>query len=263
MKKNVFRKYSVNEEFLDEINAVNSFFIGLMASDGNLRKKGNTFSLSQSGVHGKQLLYQIMEWLSYNGKIYEHTTTYKKSYEIVVSSEKLREKLLEHNVIPIKSYEYFYNGKAMLRPFLQGYIEGDGCVGIYDSGTSNYYYISFFGNKKFKESISTLLPVIPKCQEKNNGYYEIKFHGQSGIDFSNWLWENPVYKDSPKYIKYRKYLNYQCLTTRWHHYKNLNSEIVKMIEKGTPLKQIAKDLDIKRRTVYNLKYNIKNGRGTY
>lgn len=265
-----YKKYSVNENFLDEINEISSFFIGLMASDGNITNKinpkcrSNTFSLSQSGDNGLNLIKQIYNWLSYNGKIYHRKTTSKIAHSISISSIKLIQKLSEHNITPNKSSTYFYNGKATLKPFLQGYVEGDGCVGIYNYGKNNpYFYISFFGNEEFKKSVIDLLPIKPNCRKVNDGYYEIKFLGRRGIEFSNWLWEVPVYEDSEKYKKFLYFKNNILKNTKYYKFHELNLLINKMLKEGIPPKKISEDLNIKRQTVYNLTRNNKNGRNTY
>lgn len=265
-----YKKYSVNEYFLDEINDVSSFFIGLMASDGNITNKKNSkcrtniFSISQSGDNGLDLIEQVKRWLSYSGKIYHIKTTHKVAHQISISSIKLIKKLLEHNIKPNKSFTYSYNGKAILKPFLQGYIEGDGCVGVYNNGKNNtYFYISFFGNEEFKKSIIDLLPIEPNCREVNDGYYEIKFLGNKGIKFCDWLWETPVYKESKKYKKYLHFKNTVLKNARYYKFHILNSEINKMLSDGTSPKEISEVLEIKRRTIYNLTYNNKNGRNTY
>jgi|ERR1035437_652394 hypothetical protein len=257
------KKYSVDEKFLNKINSINSYFIGLMASDGNIKKNLNSFSLSQSGDNGLNLIEEIYKWLKYTGKIYHRKTTHKIAHSIDITSKELVQNLIKHNITPNKSFTYYYNGKALLKEFLQGYIDGDGCVGIYNSNTTKYYYISFFGNQFFKDSIINLLPIKPTCHEVNSGYFELKFFGKKGIEFSDWLWEKPIYNNSLKYNKYLLFKNSKYMNTKYYYYGKLNLKINEMINNGFSTNEITKKLNIKKRTIYNLKYNQKNGRNTY
>jgi hypothetical protein len=257
------KKYTVNENFFDEVNKVNSFFVGLMASDGNIRKNLNSFSISQSGKDGLVLINNVRKWLEYNGVVYHTKTTNKTAHSITITSPVLVKKLIEHNIIPNKSSKFYYNNKSYLNEFLQGYVEGDGCVGIYKKNGIEYYYISFFGSENFKESIISLLPIKPKYYRINDRYFELKFFGRKGIEFSNWLWENPVYSNSVKYNKFIDFKNNKYSNRKHQIYGDLNIKIINMLNNGHLPKEIACHLNINRRTIYNLKYNKKNGRNTY
>jgi len=257
------KKYSVNELFFSDVNSINSFFIGLMASDGNINKNLNSFSISQSGDNGLKLIDTICKWINFNGVTYHNNTTHKIAHNITVTSKKMVKNLIEHNITPNKSSTYSYNNKALFNEFLQGYVEGDGCVGIYKKNGIEYYYISFFGNENFKESIIDLLPIKPTCYRINEKYFEMKFFGRKGIEFSNWLWKNPVYLNSSKYNKFIAYNTNKYVNCRHQIYHNLNSKILRMINEGLTIKEITELLNISKRTIYNLNYNKKNGRNTF
>lgn len=262
IKRQFRRKYHVNENFLDDINDINSYFIGLMASDGNVKKNLKCFTISQSGDNGLKLMKKICEWLEYDGIIYQTKTTNKISYSVTITSSKLINMLISHNISPQKSSTYFYNKVANLKAFLQGYIDGDGCVGIYEKNKIKYIYISFFGNQFFKDSIIDLLPTKPTQYKNNNGYFELKFFGRKAISFCEWLWENPVYLEGIKFGKFYEFKN-SYINTKHQKYHDLNLKIIDMLKFNIPIKEISLNLNINKRTIYNLKHNIKNGRGTF
>lgn len=87
--------------------------------------------------------------------------------------------------------------------------------------------------------------------------------GRRGIEFSNWLWETPVYEDSEKYKKFLYFKNNILKDTKYYKFHKLNLLIYKMIKDGIPPKKISEELNIKRQTIYNLTRNNKNGRNTY
>jgi hypothetical protein len=62
------RKYHVNDSFLDSIDHLQAWFLGLMASDGCICSK-NQFSLSQSGNHGLKLIESVQNILGHTGNI--------------------------------------------------------------------------------------------------------------------------------------------------------------------------------------------------
>jgi hypothetical protein len=261
-KGRFIKKYSINENFFNIINEKNSFIIGLMASDGNIRND-KVFSISQSGERGLHLIKTICNWMDFNGVITSNPTTHQTSYTITVTAEKIVNELHKHNITTNKTKTYKFHDEILLKEFLQGYIEGDGCVGIYDSSTTLYYYISFFGNKEFIMEIVKYIPFESKLREINTDYLEIKFLGENGLKFSEWLWQTPVYKESSKYLKFLDFKENYYPKTKYYKYRNLNKLILEMLENGNQPKQIANELNVKVKTVYNLKHNKKNGRGTY
>lgn len=82
------------------------------------------------------------------------------------------------------------------------------------------------------------------------------------FSFCEWLWENPVYLEGIKFGKFYEFKN-SYINTKHQKYHDLNLKIIDMLKFNIPIKEISLNLNINKRTIYNLKHNIKNGRGTF
>lgn len=262
MYKNDTRLFNVNDNFLSNLYAPQYWFIGLMASDGNVSK--NQFSLSQSGDDGKILIEYVNKMLKSNYKICEIKTDCKISYSLHITSKKIINKLKKFNIIPNKTLIYKYPTNIPLKYvscFLAGYVEGDGCITITKGKNGNgCLCASFVGTKDFIYSVSELIPIKGSVRKHNSSsVYEIRWNGEKAIKFCDWLYSNKslyhsykyknyikgkeIFENSPK-EKYRK-IKEQVLSD----FKNKN--IVSIAE-------YIKNFDINERTIYAWRKKWKN-----
>lgn len=99
--------------------------------------------------------------------------------------------------------------KKLIKHFIRGYFDGDGCVGIYDKKrktmTSKIVYISLLGTKEFLEGVRLHSPIQFGNYVKNNGSEKtlvLSTAHKKAYIFLKWL-----YQDSTIYLnrKYNKY----------------------------------------------------------
>lgn len=254
-------KFHVNNNFLDVIEPVQAWFLGLMASDGCVISD-NALSLSQSHSHGRELLQKIKDLLEFEGNI----TKYKNSFRIHITSRKLVKKLSEYNIVNRKSLIYQYPealDKTLFKYFLRGYFDGDGSIGAYRKSSAKDHHqsmlvASFVGTHKFIDRCAELIPFNKASFMSKPNVKEFRFNGWKAVEFCEWLYK-PSIEDIPIYYKEEIYKNYKIEypITEFHHYLALEEEAKNLFlaSDGTfkSVKDIASTLNVNWRQVYTWK----------
>lgn len=124
------RKYPLNEHFFDVENENMAYVLGLLASDGTIRKDSNEvkLTLAEQDVELLNLLYQNIGGRPI--KIYEDSKGYKNA-TWSFSSQHIKQKLAEYNIIPQKTFNFYFPTNLDKRywiDFIRGFFDGDGSV---------------------------------------------------------------------------------------------------------------------------------------
>lgn len=202
------RLYNLNDNFLDELNPIQCWFLGLMASDGYVNSINNTIGIAQSGEEGLKLISYLKNMLNFNGKIYSSKTKSKNSYKIQFTSEKLLKKMEEYNIVPNKTKTYtipeeILNDLNKLKYFLRGYIDGDGSVGIY----KNMLTINFVCNHNMFNQLKDLNIFKNAFLSKRDNVCEFRFNGINAVKFGDIVYDENI--DIYKHYKIEKFLDYK------------------------------------------------------
>jgi len=207
--KNFKRIYSVYDSFLDEETPEKYYYLGLMSSDGNVSK--STISINQSNSHGKELISWLRQILKSDSVIYESKNKYNSviSYTLAFRSEKIINTLRQNNIVEGKTFSfsipsYILEDEEKLRNFLIGYIDGDGCIGVY-----NTFVIEFVCNENVMEQLKKLdkFKGFKIRKIKHSKVYEFRSNGIKGCDFCSWLYKDIKVFKSTKYQKFIDYYN--------------------------------------------------------
>lgn len=219
-KNEAARIYSINQNYFDELDDQNKFYIlGLLFADGcNLIKNRKVLISLKS--EDSFILEQINQLLEHNKPLYNHkpktfiqnNVEYQSSGHSTLSiiSLKISERLYELGIVNNKSLIITYPKyipQNMHRHFIRGYFDGDGGV---------YKGISFVGTNNFINNIKMILQnelelvsntkIIKHCKS-NVYYYRItKKHDLSKVF-------NYLYEDAYLYIP-RKRTKFQNLLTK-------------------------------------------------
>lgn len=226
------RKYSVNDNYFDEMSDEKYWLLGLLASDGCVDKLGH-ISISQSGKDGLELIEYIKSILEFNGNIY----VYKNAYSIQFSSLKIKSILEQYNIVNKKTLRYKFPENVELKSFVRGYFDGDGCIGIYNQGNSkNYLSAIIVGTKDFicelNDKLNEFNGKLRQIKRAKN-LYEIRWYGKKGIKFLTWLYDNKNLYNSYKQIIFKNYMkNYNP------KYEILQQEAIRLFKEGHTYKEI-------------------------
>lgn len=244
------RLYSVDHNFFDEIRDLQSWVLGFFYADGCL--KHHTFQFDQSKECGRELLEKIKEILKYTGPVYSQQTSWSDRHSLVITSQKISRILRSFGVSENKTQHCPFPScihKKVFYDFLRGYIDGDGCVGIYNSGTTDYLYISWIGTEEFCQECLSRLPfkVSIRSLRTSNNLFEIVVRGKKAVKLGKLLWTN---ENLPKYRKepiWREFLaSHTPVYIQYEDAKNKARELLKTMNPN----QVAKELGLPFQTVY-------------
>lgn len=90
--------------------------------------------------------------------------------------------------------------KCMDKYFLRGYIDGDGCVGVYKvGGTKNLLVISIICDENFSKSLFNKFPINPKIALHScKTMWDCRWNGENAVQIGRWLYENNEIIESRK-----------------------------------------------------------------
>lgn len=246
------KKYDIDYSFFENKEKEFYYFIGLMASDGNV-KNNKTFSLAQSGDSGMRLLKSILQKLNSNHTIYK----YKNSNSFTITNEKIVNILADYNIVPNKTliYKLPKLKTTELKYFLQGYIDGDGSIGIYDNGSgTKVLTISFVGTENFIKSVYEQIPIkgnirhIKKCKN----LYELRFYGKKAVDFGYFVYDDICFSNY-KIDTFNEFINNNNYGNRYKQYYHTKPIIIEKLKNGESPLTLAKEYNIPYKTVYTWK----------
>lgn len=242
--------YNLNENYFDEINDKQLWLIGLLAADGNVQK--NSFvGITQSNERGKKIIEYIKNELEYEGPIY---TGNVNNFMVRFTSRKIVDRLSDFNIIANKSLIYElpkFNNENELRDFLRGYIEGDGCVGVYDNGKGyKFLHISFVGTESFIKECKEQIPFQYSSlkQLKSENCWELRFNGEKAIDFGKWVFGNENLLESEKVSKFKEFVKNHSF--EYKKYDQLKQKASEFLKQGFSIMEVADKLNMHFQTLY-------------
>lgn len=170
------RKYPLNDFFFDEQSEDMAYVLGILASDGTVRKDSNEVKLTLASVD-KEFLEQLQKMIG-GRPIKEYET--QKGFKNVTwefSSRHIKEKLSEYNIVPNKTYTFTFPKKLKTeyyRDFIRGYFDGDGCI-----STAGPNAIRFQIGSKTKDVLEIIIaffeenniPPVSIYKRQDNFYY--------------------------------------------------------------------------------------------
>ena len=216
------RKYNVNENYFNSINNnIGAYILGFISADGGVFN--NRLTIAQSGDEGKILLEKIKNKLNSNHTILSRKgkkIAHRDAHVLIITSPQIVKDLKNYNIIKNKKYNFKFPDLLdlkYLKPYIRGYFDGDGCVGIYYEKkernnkiyNSKYLKLSFYGTKIFILRCNELLPTPIMGRillSKDDIHAEIIWTNKKARNFGEWLFEKN--DDIPEYVKIKKYLMY-------------------------------------------------------
>lgn len=220
--------------------------------------KYNQIGISQSGDTGEKLVKYVKSILSSESPIRRIKTSRQDSYQLIISSKKIVDRLQEFNIVQSKTkiYDLPNIPYTHFNDFLVGYIEGDGCITISDNGIGcKYLSVSFVGTQNFINHCDQMIPIKGHIRKHNlSDIYEMRWNGEMAIQFCDWLYSTSCLYHSYKYENYIKAKN-EFKNTRKERYATIKSKILSDLQNQTidSIMSYAKQINIPFQTIYNWK----------
>lgn len=225
--KGLSKSKNVNHNYFDELNEENSYFIGLIFTDGTIEHvKNKQIKIEiELQARDKHILDSFCECICSKSKVRPRKQIrgdgYQLMYRFVICSDQIGNKLAELGIVPRKSKtikipEVFFQRKDLFWHFLRGAFDGDGSIHYVNSESKNKRFrCNFYGNKykceqlsKFlKEEYSLTSGKFFKSGNCNNGYAVNLANGNKQVQRLYHL----LYKDA-KFFMRRKHDKFvECL----------------------------------------------------
>ncbi len=239
------RKYYFNEKFFNTQSHEFAWLIGFIASDGHIRKNNKTIVINQKEKEKIIYITNLIE------------STRSDYFNFYLHSFRIVQILNQYNINNKKTFFYRFPNKlnkCYYSSFLAGYIEGDGCIGVYDNGSGKKYLkISIYGATKFIQDINNKILIKGNILKKNNTHSEISWNGSKAIIFLNWIFSyNKIYKGK-KYLIFNEYMSKLYKNTEKYKYDKKRSNVKKILKKEKNIIKIAQTLNIPFQTIYKWK----------
>lgn len=252
------RKYNIkNEQCFSNINRTSAWLLGMLASDGCVKK--NVITISQSNDIGKSRIEFIKSIYDCDYPIY--TSIPNKGgavYTLTITSKCMVEQLAEYNIVPNKTLSFDLSDNILdvnLQSFIQGYIEGDGTIGVYKKNTGyELLTVILVGTLEFLNSLNDRVPVKGNVRHiKHSKIYESRWTGKKAIQLIDWVYSDNVFEESPKYNKYISYR--ESHTPKYLKYDVICNEAQELLNDGHSIMNVSKILDVHFQLLYKWKTN--------
>ena len=195
------RKYSLNQDYFKEINTEEkAYILGFIYADGCVSKKGYELIIKLNNKD-RILLEKIRNEMDSNQPI--NYVKNKNQSILRISSKKICLDLLNNGVMPAKTFkiEFPSLNLNLVRHFIRGYFDGDGCITKIKNRNS-FNIVIFTASENF---MSKMVNILDKYGIKNGVYkrdsgYAIQFSKKDSVIKFGKL----IYEDSNIYLERKK-----------------------------------------------------------
>jgi len=204
---------NINEKIFENIDTEEkAYWLGMLMADGNVDEKRNSIELCLKEEDYEHIC-KFKDFLGSDhkiGKKTKHDKKYNKdyvSYRLGFRSIKIKQDLMKLGCTPRKSktLEFPIIPNNLIRHFIRGYFDGDGCV---RKGTTTYISLEILGTEQFLREITDYFNIDEHIHSFKHS--DVKRFCIAGNEADKIL--SHLYKDSTIYLE-RKYLKYCRLTS--------------------------------------------------
>lgn len=211
-------KIYTNESFFNEWSHELAYFLGWMASDGNISESKNTFRITSTDINHLENMFSLF---SYGWKTTvrnwnkENQAHYKLAGTISIAREDIMNKLIGYGILPNKSLiiEMPYIPSEFMRDFVRGVFEGDGCITFKETLSPKIVFAS--GSKDFVyglgESIERQTGLKVHVYIDSKGTYTLNYDSPVSVE----MLFHYMYDGVPSILildrKYNKFIKYFAL----------------------------------------------------
>lgn len=169
------RIYRLNERVFSTINNANSYYAGLIASDGCITDNATALVFGNQ-IRDLKMIESLKKFAGYEGPM--QITKDGKYCRLSIHSVRMCEDIIDNfNIVPRKSLILeppFKLNREQSLYFVRGYIDGDGCIGYYDKNNSLSLQIvggSFTMMEWFKKILVGDCKYKYICKQKNSNSF--------------------------------------------------------------------------------------------
>lgn len=216
-------KYIQDDSYFEKVdNERKAYWLGFLYADGCIseKSKNNKRIIIQLHPDDKYILEQLLKDINSNRPIYVN----KKGYvSIDISSAKMANDLINLGCIPRKSLVLKFPNenivsKQLIKHFIRGYMDGDGCISTYMRLGKGRKSPTFFCEIKFIGTYDMLCGIKKFFNSEKNilinkhspNSYQISFAGRKYRNVVDSLYENAtiyIKRKKDKWNEFKIYIN--------------------------------------------------------
>jgi hypothetical protein len=186
--KNI-RKYKLNESYFHTIDTEDkAYWLGFIATDGNINKVSNTLYISLQERDRMHLL-KLLKCLGSNYNVVDHTNTNgSKQSRVAITSYDMKCDLVRHGIMPNKSLTItppiFYD-VSLEKAFWRGCVDGDGTIFRRNKNDNRKEWaISLLGTYAMVDAFSQFVTkgtgLRPRNIMQDSKIYRVSYQGSFG-----------------------------------------------------------------------------------
>ena len=248
------KKYTVNHNYFETIDSQEkAYILGFIYADGYVNEKGTL----EIGLHPKDvsILEFIKTQLESSAPIKSHHSASSHSkvglVRLCIHSKKLVNDLVKFGCVQNKTFKISFPTflqKELIRHFVRGYFDGDGC--IYNVKKNNTFGINIASNITFLEGMGKFLQNEIGLSKitiyKNNKIGYLKYHSKADINMLYYC----LYDQATCFLQ-RKYNIFKDFLEKLNKQTYIDtSKIIELYKQEKSLTKVAKQLNIAAMTVY-------------
>ena len=216
-------KISRNKDYFKVIDTQEkAYILGLLYADGNNYAKTARVSISLQ-ENDKEILQTIKDHIEYKGNLryVVKPPPQQNQWSLSITSQHMSKDLEKLGCVPKKSLILKFPTeeqvpKELLRHFIRGYFDGDGCLTT--NKNTGGYSLNFTGTSEFLTGVLSVfnkevgtnfqkLYRAPHRKDKNN--FAFTFGGRPQIkNLLDWLYKDSTIHLARKYNKYQEFNSY-------------------------------------------------------
>ena len=201
------RRYDIDENFFSQIDTESkAYILGFIYSDGCLSKNKSEVIIK---IHNKdeEILKIIKEELKSDHPIHQVKGYKNKQVCFRFGSKKIYNDLTKIGLSPSKTFSIVFPKLSdnLVRHFIRGYFDGDGCVSKIGKNRKLNLCNIFTASKSFKDSLCEILnfeSIEFRLYERDNGFSINIGKKESVYKFHDFMYSNSTIYLNRKYDKY-------------------------------------------------------------
>ena len=216
IRKNIYRKHIFNQNYFDDIDSEEkSYILGFLYADGyniiNAKARTNLVGISIS-IKDIEIVNLIKEKIKFSGDIKIIPPREKKSVingkeiksgafcSISLNSKHMSEKLCSLGMTPRKSLSLEFPSEEVIkrdlvRHFIRGYIDGDGCITV--SSNRDNIYLHILSSKSFCYSLCKIISrdvgINTRFYKKGKIYSIVVGGNKNVIKILDWIYSGSFF----------------------------------------------------------------------
>lgn len=243
----IFRYVGYNQLVFDSIDTEEkAYWLGFLYADGCIEKRKNSYRFEISVADkDKEHLDKFAKFIDYKREIHTKNPKFKGQIKpqkrITLSGKHFYDTLNSLGCTPNKSLilcfpsESIFKDKSLIRHFIRGYFDGDGCIGIYNRASSTRPMYNLLGTEEFLSELNKYTPISRKVVSCNTPNFPSKAFRIQAVNREAFAFLFYIYHNSTIYLN-RKFDKYQDICRLYGEpYKELVSKIDEFCDENVEL----------------------------